>query len=845
MTPSKKIAALFVSCLLAGLCACQPAVDTGRLDAAMSDARAGVISRPSSQAGASVWSEQPQTSSDSAPLSSQPEEPTTAQLAEQVQIPIAGDKLTDDPAYIPSQEEMREDDPQYNQPSREEPEEEIQDTLPPPPPSVSSTVSETVSRPASSSQLPSGESTASQPDGSSEQNPPPENGWYEKDGNTYFYVDGQPVTGWQTAGGFKYYFNDKGVLSSKRGIDVSVYQGNINWAAVKAAGVDFAMIRVGYRGYGQAGNMKLDVNFEQNLKGAQAAGIDCGVYFFSQAITRAEAVEEAKFVLEAIKGYSLTYPVAFDTEYYPLDEARTNLAGLTDKDRTDFAIDFCETIRSAGYYPTIYASKSWLLDDMEISRLGGWDIWLAHYTNQTNFQYPYQIWQYSESGTIDGISGNRVDLNVSLKDYPSVIRSAAKTNLALTAEVAASSQAEGYPAAAAADGWASGESRWMAAPEDESPWLQLDFGRETALNRVWFGSYDKGWVDGAAGAGEAAAAYALEYWDGEDWQTIVSGGGLGFSRALSFPTVYTRRLRLHVTEKTAAGSGLSVWEFAAYLDGALAEIRVGEELLPDFAPAAASYNVTLLAGVTLPVTARPENPADTLTVEQTEEKAVITLTSAAGPTVVYTVNFTYRVGVLAEIKAGDYPLPGFDPETLAYNVTLPAGVTLPVTARPENPADTVAVEQTEEQARITLTNVAGATAVYTVDFTYLDDPAVLEVYNRIEALPDTITEAEYEEVENLRAAYDGLTDEGRTAILNLPRLLAAEMQLPGRIVPGDMDGNGNVTIQDVMEACKVLARQSAGKAPTKEEMLRGNLDGDDTFTISDVMEICKILARQA
>lgn len=772
MIQSKKIAALFVSCLLAGLCACQPAVDTGRLNAAMSDARAGAVSRVSSQTvsgeATGSRSEDPAASSDPAAVSSQPEGPTTAQLAEQVQISFEGDKLTDDPSYIPSEEEMREEDPQYNQSSREEPEEEIRDTLPEAPPLAESSGSMvTTSQPSAFASSFASSAEASGPAGSEEQAPPPADGWYEKDGDTYFYVDGQPVTGWQTSGGFKYYFNDKGVLSSKRGIDVSGYQGNIDWAAVKAAGVDFAMIRVGYRGYGQAGNMKLDVNFEKNLKGAQAAGIDCGVYFFSQAITRTEAVEEAKFVLAAIEGYNLTYPVAFDTEYYPLDEARTNQAGLTDKDRTDFAIDFCETIRSAGYYPTIYASKSWLLDDMEISRLGGWDIWLAHYTNQTNFQHPYQMWQYTESGSVNGIAG-KVDMNVSLKDYPKVIQTASKANLALTAEVTASSAAEGYPAAAAADGWASGESRWLAAADDPSPWLQLDFGRKTALNSVWFGGYGNGWIDGAAGAGEKAGAYALEYWDGEAWQAIVTGGGLGFSRSLSFPTVYTQRLRLHVTELTAADSGLSVWEFAACLDGRLSGIRLGDYPLPDFAPAAASYAVTLPAGVSLPVTALPENPDDALSVEQTEERAAVTLTSAAGSVVVYDLTFTY-----------------------------------------------------------------------------LDDPAVLEVYNRIDALPDTVAEADYEAVEAARAAYDALTDEGRTAIVNLPRLEAAEAQLPGRTVPGDLDGDEKVTIQDVMEACKVLARKSAGKEPTAEEMARGNLDGDDAFSIGDVMEICKILARQA
>ena len=519
MLHSKKFAALSVSLLLAGLCACQPAVNTGQLDAAMSDARAGVLARSSSGASSSFSEPEAASEEASSDASSQPaaEGPTTAQLADQIEVPVHGDHITDDPAYIPTEEEMKEEDPQYNQPSREEEEEEIVDTLPDvPQPPAGPDSSGVASTPSQFSSAGSDSSEADTSGGSTE-NPPPADGWYERDGDTYFYVGGQPVTGWQTSGGFKYYFNDKGVLSSKRGIDVSVYQNNIDWKAVKAAGVDFAMIRVGYRGYGQAGNMKLDVNFKKNLEGAQAAGIDCGVYFFSQAITRPEAVEEAKFVLEAIKGYNLTYPVAFDTEYYPLDEARTNQANLTDKDRTDFAIDFCETIRAAGYYPTIYASKSWLLDDMEISRLGGWDIWLAHYTNQTNFQYPYQMWQYSESGSVSGISGNKVDMNVSLKDYPSLIRSVSSANLARTASVTASSAAEGYEAAKAADGWSSGDSRWMAAADDASPWLELDFGRKTVVDKAWIAPY-------GGPKSEAAAA---------------TGAGLGFSRFLSFAPVYT------------------------------------------------------------------------------------------------------------------------------------------------------------------------------------------------------------------------------------------------------------------------------------------------------------------
>lgn len=761
MLHSKKIGALLVGLLLAGLCACQPGADAG-LDAAMSAARAGAVSRVSSSASlssasSSSGSDVSSAVSSEAPVSSAPAEegPTTAELAAEIEIPVNGDKITEDPAYIPTEEEMAADDPQYNQPTRGDGDgEEIVDTLPDLPPATSSGMGGSSSQ-LSSAPVSSAVSATSEESGETSDTPPAD-GWYEKDGDTYFYVGGQPVTGWQTSGGYKYYFNDKGVLSSKRGIDVSVYQGNIDWDAVKASGVDFVMIRVGYRGYGQAGNMRLDTNFVQNIEGAQAAGLDCGVYFFSQAITREEAVEEAKFVLEALKGYTLTYPVAFDTEYYPLDEARTNQAGLTDADRTDFAIDFCETIRAAGYYPTIYAGKSWLLDDMEISRLADWDIWLAHYTNQTDFQYPYQMWQYSDAGQVSGISGN-VDLNVGLKDYASVIETTSAANLALTATAAASSTADGYAPAAAIDGWASGGSRWAAETGDASPWLELDFGKVTAFNEVWIGADISG--------GEPSARYALEYWDGEDWQTVLSGTGLGFSRRLSFPNVYAQKVRLHVLDKTAADGGLSVWEFAVYLRGSLSEIQVG-----------------------------------------------------------------------------DYRLPGFSSTVTDYTLTLPAGVQLPVTALPADEGDTCTVEMQEDRAVITVNPAGPAPVVYTLAFQYLDDPAALEVYNRIEALPDTLTETDYAEAEALKAAYDALSAEGQAAIYNLPRLTAALAQIPQL---GDLNLDGSVNIQDVMAACRILARQAGGGAPGEEEIKLGDTTGDGVLDIQDVMGICKIVARQA
>lgn len=197
------------------------------------------------------------------------------------------------------------------------------------------------------------------------------------------------------------------------GIDVSVYQGTVNWEKVKADGIDFAIIRVGGRGYGSEGKIYDDRLFRQNIEGALAAGIPVGVYFFSQAITVEEAREEARYTLDQIQGYDITYPVVFDWEIIGGNTARTH--GLSTNTLTSAAIAFCEMVEDAGYQPMIYFNSQCGYMKFDLSKLTSYPFWFAQYptTNYPNFYYHFDMWQYTDSGTVDGISG-RVDLNLYL-----------------------------------------------------------------------------------------------------------------------------------------------------------------------------------------------------------------------------------------------------------------------------------------------------------------------------------------------------------------------------------------------------------------------------------------------
>ncbi len=215
-----------------------------------------------------------------------------------------------------------------------------------------------------------------------------------------------------TRNGMTYYLEEEGI-TSYFGIDVSAHQKDIDWETVKAAGVDFAMIRLGYRGYG-SGELMPDDNFDKNMQGALAAGIDVGVYFFSQAITEKEAVEEAKMTIAMLGDYDITYPVAYDWEFVTTDKARTDKISVDML--TKCAVAFCDTIAEAGFKPMVYQNKRTSLFKLGLPDIAPYDFWLAEYGDEPTYYYNYDIWQYTDKGSIPGIEGD-VDLNICFTNY--------------------------------------------------------------------------------------------------------------------------------------------------------------------------------------------------------------------------------------------------------------------------------------------------------------------------------------------------------------------------------------------------------------------------------------------
>lgn len=202
---------------------------------------------------------------------------------------------------------------------------------------------------------------------------------------------------------------------TERGIDVSEHQEKIDWQAVRDDGVQFAIIRAGYRGYSE-GKLFEDAYFRQNIDGALAAGIEVGIYFFSQAVDMAEAIEEAEYLLDIIDGYNLDLPVFFDWELVG-NVGDTRVDSVDGTTITDCALAFCSIVESAGYRAGVYFYRSLGYYDYELDRLTNLVFWVGAPAQAPDFYYKHSIWQYSFTGTVSGIEGG-TDLNILFKELP-------------------------------------------------------------------------------------------------------------------------------------------------------------------------------------------------------------------------------------------------------------------------------------------------------------------------------------------------------------------------------------------------------------------------------------------
>ncbi len=265
-------------------------------------------------------------------------------------------------------------------------------------------------------------------------------GWLTLDGGiTYYYLQdsGAMVTGWQTIGGVQYYFHASGVMATYwqhlnnqwvyfdpsgeymgnpskngihfadntiKGIDVSHYQGNINWSQVKSEGISFAMVRLGH------GSQKLDTKYAANMKGAASVGIPTGVYFYSKAQSEAQAISDAQYVIDNMRGYNISYPVAIDLE--DSSQAFLGTSGIT-----AIAKAFCDEIRAAGYTPMVYCNTNWAKNYIDFNALPGVERWIAQYNYYYDTTCPRNVWQSSSKTVLNGITTNTVDVNFSYVNY--------------------------------------------------------------------------------------------------------------------------------------------------------------------------------------------------------------------------------------------------------------------------------------------------------------------------------------------------------------------------------------------------------------------------------------------
>lgn len=214
--------------------------------------------------------------------------------------------------------------------------------------------------------------------------------------------------------GLKRYM-ENGRKTSYVGVDISKHTGKVYFPSLKAAGVDYVMIRLGSRGY-STGQITLDENFKENIEGAIEAQLDVGVYFYSQAISQDEAVQEANFVAQNLEPYRahVKYPVAFNMGFVSNDKSR--IEGLSREDKTAVTVSFLDAVRASGYVPMVYGDKEWLLKEVDLTKLQDYDVWLSQEEEIPDYPYRYAMWQYNTDGVLNGIDGG-ADLNICFVNY--------------------------------------------------------------------------------------------------------------------------------------------------------------------------------------------------------------------------------------------------------------------------------------------------------------------------------------------------------------------------------------------------------------------------------------------
>ena len=213
----------------------------------------------------------------------------------------------------------------------------------------------------------------------------------------------------KTNGSTKSYNDAKTHVTARLGVDVSVHQGNIDWKKLKAQGVKFAMVRLGFRGY-QTGQLALDKNFKKNVEGAKDAGLAVGVYCFSQAVNEAEAQEEAVYVLQHIQGLKINYPVVFDQEAYAADKTRTD--HLTGRQATANCNAFCNAVQKGGYLPMVYTNSDWATQMYDVKTLRNHLIWYADYRKSPALTNGFAMWQYTARGKLAGVGSTYIDMDL-------------------------------------------------------------------------------------------------------------------------------------------------------------------------------------------------------------------------------------------------------------------------------------------------------------------------------------------------------------------------------------------------------------------------------------------------